>query len=48
LEEGSLQDALEVEEEAHSPPPAQAQEDAPALQVSGMPICSSLMVCNLS
>jgi large subunit ribosomal protein L40e len=34
LEEGPLEDALEVEEEAHAPPPAQAQEDAPALQVS--------------
>jgi len=33
LEKGPLQDALEVEEEAHAPPPAQAQEDAPALQV---------------
>ena len=27
--------ALEVEEEAHAPPPAQAQEDASALQVDG-------------
>merc|ERR1712182_194511 len=33
LEEGPLQDALEVEEKAHPPPPAQAQEDALALQV---------------
>jgi len=34
LEEGALQDALEVEEEAHQAPSAQAQEDAPAFQVS--------------
>ena len=34
LEKGPLQDALEVEEEAHAPPSAQAQEDAPALQVN--------------
>merc|ERR1712146_486918 len=36
VEEGALEDALEVEEEAHPPPPAQAQEDAPALQVSAL------------
>merc|ERR1712216_332893 len=36
VEEGALEDALEVEEEAHPPPPAQAQEDAPALQVSAV------------
>jgi hypothetical protein len=35
VEEGPLEDALEVEEEAHAPPPAQAQEDAPALEVDG-------------
>merc|ERR1712216_406104 len=34
VEEGALEDALEVEEEAHPPPPTQAQEDAPALQVN--------------
>ena len=33
VEEGDLEDALEVEEEAHPPPPAQAQEDARALEV---------------
>jgi len=31
MEEGALEDALEVEEEEDSPPPAQAQEDASAL-----------------
>jgi large subunit ribosomal protein L40e len=33
MEEGALEDALEVEEEEDPPPSAQAQEDAPALQV---------------
>ena len=35
VEESALEDALEVEEEAHPPPPAQAQEDARALEVDG-------------
>merc|ERR1712085_53337 len=36
LEEGPLEDALEVEEKAYPPPAAQASQDASALQVGSL------------
>ena len=37
MHDSPRQDALEVEEEAHAPPPAQAQKDARACEVDLLP-----------